>query len=617
MTFLYPLGLLGLIGIPVIIIIYILKNKFIEQIIPTTYIWTLSEKFLKRRNPFAKLAGIISLILQLLLVTVISFAIAHPVLILAGEAKDYTFIIDGSGSMNITEEGGARFEVGKGEIERLISESVDGSRYSLVYVGGETSIIYEDVEDKEKAIKMLGELKPVDAPVSYSDAIGIAQGYFNESPSTLVYLVTDKSYEEHKNIELINVATATENVALSDITIPDSDSGIAVRGKVISYTSDKTVDLAVYLNEGKSPIGKITLECKAGEYVPFLITTEATDFYSLSVKILTEDSLDKDNEVVIYNVNKANKYTALVVSDLPFFVTAALKAASPQIEITEIDTDDYQGQTGYDLYVFDSYTPYVMPEDGAVWIFNPVISSAGTGFSVQGKYVEDKAVKLEPSTSTNTQVRKLLEGLSGADIYVTEYVKCGIYDSSFTTLISHRGAPVVFTGANGHGNREVVFAFDLHESNLVGLGTDFIALVGNLIEFSFPTVIERTGYTCGDTASINVVSGCDSIIATTPSGDVISLSTLGTTAELVLTEAGIYKLECITNGSAKDYYIYSEFPAEERCPLVADEEFSLLGEAEEGGIDGKYDNIAILFILLALIFMSDWVVYCYEKYQLR
>ena len=50
MTFLYPLGLLGLIGIPILIIIYIIKQKYTEQTVSSTYIWTLSEKFLKRRK---------------------------------------------------------------------------------------------------------------------------------------------------------------------------------------------------------------------------------------------------------------------------------------------------------------------------------------------------------------------------------------------------------------------------------------------------------------------------------------------------------------------------------------------------------------------------------------
>ena len=615
MTFLYPLGLLGLIGIPVIIIIYILKNKFIEQIIPTTYIWTLSEKFLKRRNPFAKLAGIISLILQLLLVAVISFAIALPVFVLPGEARHYAFVIDGSGSMITESEGKSRFEKGKDEIISLIESATDGSTYTLVYVADETSVIFDKVENKEKAVKLMSELAPVDSGVEYTDAIAIAQGYFNDDSSSLVYLVTDKTYETHNNVEVINVEGEENNVSLFDVTVPEGTT--QVRGKVVSYAKDLALKVAVYIDDSKTPLHEETLELRAGIVSNFAINTGVPEYYSITVKLLAEDGVAKDNEVVVYNVAKANKYTALVVSDLPFFITSALKAASSSIEITTVDPDEYEGQSGYNLYVFDSYTPYEIPKDGALWLINPTISAPGTGFSVQGKHAEDKAVEIELSKSTNTQVKKLLAGTSGSDIYVTEYVKCGVYDSSFVTLASHSGAPVIFTGANSYGNREVVFAFDIHESNLVGLATDFIAIVRNLIDFSFPKVLEKTNYISGETASVNVVAGCDSIIATSPSGRVIPLALGGTTAELVLTEAGVYKIECMTGGSAKEYFIFSEFPIEERDPHQTALDFSLLGEAGSTGIDGKYDNIAILFILLALIFMSDWVVYCYEKYQLR
>jgi len=61
MSFLYPLGLLGLIGIPVIIIIYILKNKYTEQIVTSTYLWELSENFLKKKKHVSILSGFFSL----------------------------------------------------------------------------------------------------------------------------------------------------------------------------------------------------------------------------------------------------------------------------------------------------------------------------------------------------------------------------------------------------------------------------------------------------------------------------------------------------------------------------------------------------------------------------
>ena len=60
MSFIYPLGLIGLIGVPILIIIYIIKNKYTEQIVTSTYLWTLSEKFLKKRKQINLLSGIIS-----------------------------------------------------------------------------------------------------------------------------------------------------------------------------------------------------------------------------------------------------------------------------------------------------------------------------------------------------------------------------------------------------------------------------------------------------------------------------------------------------------------------------------------------------------------------------
>jgi hypothetical protein len=47
------------------------------------------------------------------------------------------------------------------------------------------------------------------------------------------------------------------------------------------------------------------------------------------------------------------------------------------------------------------------------------------------------------------------------------------------------------------------------------------------------------------------------------------------------------------------------------------ESFSLVGEAGNEKSDGIFDPIVIIFIILALTFTADWMVYCYEKYQLR
>ena len=113
MSFLQPLGFLALLAIPVLIIIYIIKSKYTEQVIPSTYLWELSERFLKRKNPLKAITGILSLILQILAVVFIALAIAHPTFVIKGGASDYCFVLDSSASMNIVEGNKSRFDGAK------------------------------------------------------------------------------------------------------------------------------------------------------------------------------------------------------------------------------------------------------------------------------------------------------------------------------------------------------------------------------------------------------------------------------------------------------------------------------------------------------------------------
>ncbi len=617
MTFLYPLGLLGLIGIPVLILIYIIKSKYTEQVVTSTYLWTLSERFLKRKNPLSRLTGIISLILQLLLVAVISVSIAHPVIVLEGEAHEYCFVLDGSGSMSMKEGENSRFENGKKEILSVIDSSTNGSTYSLVYVGEETKVVYEKITDREQARLLLSELAPVDTAVDFADAETSAQNYFNQNPSAKIYLVTDKEYAVTDNIIPINVAASESNHAISNLKYEISDGKVNLSAEVISYTNDKELTVEIYVDDVKNPIQTITARASKNQPTSISMTTEIVDFFSFRAEIKEKDALADDNFAVVYNEEKVNLYKVLIVSDNPFFIETVFKTA-PFVSTYTLSEEKYMEASprGYDLYIFDSCAELTeIPTDGAIWFFNPMNSVKGTGFSVQGAVEPESAIKLELSNSTASMVETLTSGLAGKDIYVSRYVKCGTYDT-FSTLMSYKGNPMIFTGSNEYGHREVIFAFDLHHSNLPLL-TDYVVLSNNLINYSFPKVIEKTEYTAGEKMTFNVVANCDSIFVVSPSGVETSLDASGETAEHLLTESGVYTVKMEIAGTTREYYVYSEFPVEERTPIETADEFSLLGEAENQGHDGIYDNLIFLFIALAVILTAEWVVYCYEKYQLR
>jgi len=206
--------------------------------------------------------------------------------------------------------------------------------------------------------------------------------------------------------------------------------------------------------------------------------------------------------------------------------------------------------------------------------------------------------------------------VDGKDLYFREYVKYSGMYLDFSTLFSYDSHPLIFTGANGLGNRQVVFGFDLHNSNLP-LKTDFIALMKNLLAYSFPDVLEKTNYTVGDEVIVNVLPNADAIKAFAPSGKEVYMSSDGVYATLGLNEIGTYTVTMRLSGTETSYKIYSGAHPDESEPNGAGEDFSLSGERTHEKRDGVYDPTMLLFVCIAVLFIADWGVYCYEKYQLR
>lgn len=615
MSFLYPLGFLGLIAVPILIIIYIIKNKYTEQVISATYIWTLSERFLKRKNPINKLTGIISLILQILAVVFISVAIAHPVFVLPNAAGDFCFVLDASGSMNITQSGVTRFDKGKERINSLITESADGSKYTLICVGTVTNVIFEDIGDKEQALSLVADIDPAYVSSGVTDAISVAQEYFDANADIKTYLITDKAYETSDNVELVDVSAHESNFALSDVGYSYSEGKVHVSGKAISYEEDaENVNVKLYL-DGEAA-GEQVLKLNRLEFVDFKFETQAADFSELRVEIAEEDALLLDNEFVIYNEKSDSSFRTLIVSSgSPFYVQSTLiSLGNNQVATMKVEEYEAANTEGYGLYIFDGYSPAVMPRDGAVWFFNPLKSTENSGFSVQGDIIEEVG-KIEYSTSSSTRVRNLLKGLVRDDVYISGYMKCGLY-RNFTTVASIKGNPLVFAGTNSYGNREVVFAFDLQRSDLV-MSFDFIPLVRNLLNYTFPEVVENQSAYCGETIQVNVLANCDSIRVDTPLGKIEYLDTGTDLVEYGLTEVGVYTLTLMFGNMPRVVNLFSAMPEEERATTVAAETaFVINGEAGGGMRDGVYDNLLIMFIVLAVLILADWVVYCYEQYQL-
>ena len=64
MTWLLPIGFLGLIGVALLIVIYIIKPNYQNKYVSTTFVWKLSLKYKKNRLPISRLNNIVTFICQ-------------------------------------------------------------------------------------------------------------------------------------------------------------------------------------------------------------------------------------------------------------------------------------------------------------------------------------------------------------------------------------------------------------------------------------------------------------------------------------------------------------------------------------------------------------------------
>lgn len=628
MSFAYPLGLLALAAIPVIILIYIIKSKYTEQTIASTYLWTLSEKFLKKRKPVSKLTGIITLILQLLAVVIVALLIAQPVFTVKGSARDVYFILDGSASMNIAEGGSTRFAVAQSRIEHIIDEAPNGSRYTLILADDECGVVFEGVGDKQQAKLNVRSLEAGWCAADCADALLTAQKFYNANRSSFVYLITDRDFET-ANVTAVNVAAQAYNRGLSGCGVKNAQSGLVGYGKVASYFSDGQIAVELYASSEIGgeliKVGQAEITAKAGVAYDFEIKTTLTSYAVMQFKISGDDDLSADDTVMLYDDAKAQARKALIVGDRAdgIYVKSALESAG-KTSVDMMAAKDYSpASEGYGLYVFNGYVPASLPSNAAIWLVNAV-DGTDNGSNVTFRDVQiprdetgaNSYYLTEYTKGTSSLEKTLTSGLIGRRIAVRKYAKLGV-PRGFTTVMKIGTDSAISVGLNKNGDREVVFAFSIGDSEL-GLSEDFLVLVKNLTNYSFPSVLVQTAYICGETAAINVVPGCTGITVGTPSGKNVTLDTLGRdVCELQLTENGTYVFNVkLKTGGDMEMYAYAAVPSNEGGAEAAGT-MQLSGEKENNLEDGYYDDLLAFFIVFALLILVDWGIYCYEQYQLR
>ena len=630
MSFANPWAFLALLAIPLLIIIYIIKNKYREDTDPSIYLWELSRKFLKRKNPISRIEHLINLIVQIVCIFCMSFALASPTFTLKGKADNIVFVLDTSASMNLipqedNEKGLSRFEQGVEEIRKIASDAKRGSLFTLVSLSDTPEFVCTKVSSLDQFNLYLDSVKASSAASDLTSAIALAQKMYTEEGANLCYLATDQKIEENQleNISLIDVSSSDINYAIPSLSYTYGGGKLSLNAQFISYESDQQIRFYIYVNE--KPVsggGYFTCDLKKGEATPYEKELDISemgdvDISSVRITISSKDALELDNTYIAYQSGEKNtKARVLIVSENSTHLVNAFNAIK-NISYKTVAPESYSPQSGYDITVFDGYTPSTLPNSGAVWFFAPSASIQGAGFYASSEEYDAKngAVLSYANNDDDILYRQLTKGTYGNQISLSKYYRCSLM-GDFTTLMTYDNIPMIFAGKNEKGQRQAVFSFRLKDTSLPSTPQEYIPLIRNLISYSSPKLLTTYNFTLGEKVTFPISDTLEDLAFKTPEGNTLYQNTDGLTyLEYQFTMVGTYEISYQDGNEKNKFVIFVSFPKEEGKVITADENsYSLLKDTNSKKADGIFDSLIPYIILIAIFFGADWILYTHEQY---
>lgn len=573
MSFLNPLGLWGLIGIPGLILIYIIKPKFQEKLVTSTFIWKLSQKYKKKSLPW-QISNTLLFIVQLLTIAAISLILARPVIVTEDGAAEKIVILDASASMRVEGSDGTYFAKAQDAISDLADDMESYGKMTVILAGPESNILVERSDSEREIKEAVAKAVCTYGEADIAGAFLLAEEVLAENPGAQLYLYSDKEYEAPEHIKVVNVSEEAWNIAVLSMEATKGENRkLVFSAELASYGKDIMATMVLYIDDVLADAQIVGLAADTVTTVEFA-DLGIRKYESAKLYVEAADAIAEDNEFHLLSGTEP-VYEVLVVSEESTFLNAVLQTFD-NLRVTTVasfDELDLETQyledgsiletipsTGYDLYVYDKLMPKQLPGDGAVWMICP--ESVPKGMTLKlGKAVEVQGY-LEKAPDTGSEAfQTMTSQVSVKDVYINEYLEISAA-LGFETIYTCNGEPMILAGEADNA-RAVLFAFDLHASNLT-LRIAFPELVYNMVQYSLGQVLNETAYEVGDTVTLQKTNGTVLTAVTGNGENAVTQNFVQLPATLTADTPGLYTvMQVQADDSVKTAEYFVRISAEE------------------------------------------------------
>lgn len=467
MEFIQIGGAWAFLGLAAILALYMLKRRFEEHEVPSTYLWRRMLADQNANRPLQKLRKNLLMVLQLAVVALLALALMHPATKgLTG--GDYVLIFDTSLSMRAD----GRMEQAKERALRMVDEMAAGSSVTVITAGNEVETPLSRSEDSVRVKQTISSVRAGYAGAALDRAVSLAQAMAREIDGLNIVVFSD-DYEAPEEIRTVNAERGAENRAILSVKLArraEANEAVVV---VANYGEACDVTLEIEADGALWDVHTVSLEKEQTLGVPF---TLSDDVQTVHARIRQSDALAEDNEA--WGVPQdARSHVVAYAGDKNVFLETAIGLR----EDVELVKTDFEGLASAKAEM------YVSVQNGLT-----VLSRTGATSITAGEE------KLAANGSLVVSEREtLMDGVSVDGVAVRSYRPL----TGGRTLLSLNGDALISADDDS-----VVFGFDLHNTNFP-LRLGFPVLMRNLLsEMLEETTLATDGLKAGDTLRFSAAS---------------------------------------------------------------------------------------------------------------
>ncbi|MEW6249559.1 MAG: VWA domain-containing protein, partial [Planctomycetota bacterium] len=439
---LWAAALLAAIVIPALLILYFLKLRRREEVVPSTLLWKRTVQDLQVNAPFQRLRKNLLLFLQLLVLAAALLALARPIVQTSvADAARVVLLIDNSASMNAKEGERTRLAEAKEQAKRLTrtfnrSKSGWRSLFALGSKQAETQVMVIAFSDRANIVSpfttntaeladLIDRIEPTDRRTDLREALSLAEAYMApptrltsemegpsgtpasaETPAKLV-LVSDGRVA---NLDKVVLRSGTMD--LLKIGKAEDNAGITVLRSQRNYERPESVevfmtvrnfgpqpvetDVSLYVDgvlrtarpiklagrpppkpEGPTTAPAVSPEPESGSVQSLSFALELDRAAVIEARLSRDDALAADNSAVTV-LPPPRRQRVLVVTEGQFPFLDAVTSRLPlekrpfvtpaQYEAGAEGPHESDGQSTWDLVIFDKYVPEKLPAGNFLYL---------------------------------------------------------------------------------------------------------------------------------------------------------------------------------------------------------------------------------------------------------